>query len=189
MKYQGEQSERKRLVFNYKNRIDRLFALLEETVGQNELIWAGKTMYQVQLLEYYRSIGEHYAALHLDNAMDPNDLIPGYETTDSTSASSTAGETETKAGIVESKQCELNMTMRVGWDSNKYGLFDIESRAGGSGRSWRSTWPSTGSTRCGRIRRTSACSWRECRRKSVPASRNPSQWQWNGCDPSSSIII
>ena len=45
MKYNNETAERKRVLYAYKNRIDRLFAFFNERIGENELVWRGWTKY------------------------------------------------------------------------------------------------------------------------------------------------
>ena len=45
MKYNNETAERKRVLYAYKNRIDRLFAFFNERIGENELVWRGWTNY------------------------------------------------------------------------------------------------------------------------------------------------
>ena len=45
LKYNNETAERKRVLFAYKNRIDRLFAFFNERIGENELVWRGWTNY------------------------------------------------------------------------------------------------------------------------------------------------
>ena len=120
MRYQNETAQRKRIMFNYKNRIDRLFSTLQDKIGQNSLVWRGKTLYQIELLEYYDILDVHYHNLHLEKKIDVNDLVPDYETIESTSLANKVRVAETKVKIVESKQYELNMTMKIGWEQNKY---------------------------------------------------------------------
>lgn len=36
---------RKRVVYNFKRRIDRLFEFMEQNIGQNPIVWEGKTSY------------------------------------------------------------------------------------------------------------------------------------------------
>lgn len=119
MRYQNETAQRKRILFNYKNRIDRLFSILEDKIGQNPLVWRGKALYDIELLEYYDILDVHYHNLHLEKKVDINDLVPDYETIESTSLATKIRVAETRAKIVEHKQCELNMTMKIGWDQNK----------------------------------------------------------------------
>lgn len=71
---------RKRIVYNFKNRIDRLFRFLGEKIGQNPLIWEAKVPYLEVMLEYVVEMYKHYRKLHKENSIDPNDLIDGYET-------------------------------------------------------------------------------------------------------------
>ena len=108
------------MLFSFKNRVDRLFEFLEDKIGQNEVVWGSKTNYQIELLEYYDIMNIHYHNLHLQHQIDPNDLAPDYETIESTNLITKIKTAETKARIVESKQYELNMTMKVGWNENKY---------------------------------------------------------------------
>jgi hypothetical protein len=129
MKYQNENLERKRAIFSFKNRIDRLFAYLTEAIGQNEIVWRSCTEYAIEMLEYYDILDVHYHNLHIANKLDPNDLVLGYETIQSTSLNTKIKVAETRAGIVECKQTELNMAMRIGWDQNKYPSFYADPRA------------------------------------------------------------
>lgn len=61
-------------------------------------------------------MGQHYHHLHSTNTLNPNDIVPGFETLESTVATVAAELANTKANIVAYKQCELNMTMKVGWE-------------------------------------------------------------------------
>ena len=61
----------------------------------------------------------HYHNLHVSNKIDPNDLLDGYETLESTALMTKASEAVTKRAIVEAKQSELNMRMKVGWHESK----------------------------------------------------------------------
>lgn len=61
----------------------------------------------------------HYHNLHVTHKLDPNDLIPGYETLGQTQLTTEKELAQTRANIVSYKQNELNMTMRVGWHDNK----------------------------------------------------------------------
>lgn len=72
------------------------------------------------MLEYYDILDVHYHNLHLEKKIDVNDLVPDYETIESTSLANKVRVAETKVKIVESKQYELNMTMKIGWEQNKY---------------------------------------------------------------------
>lgn len=58
---------------------------------------------------------EHYTKLHLASTLDVNDLVPGYETLESTEVTTLNELIKTKESIIAYKQYELNMTMRVGW--------------------------------------------------------------------------
>ena len=80
MKYQNEKLERKRALHTFKSRIDRLYIYMVEQIGQNELVWRSCTNYQIELLEYYNVLEVHYHNLHIEQKLDPNDLVPGYET-------------------------------------------------------------------------------------------------------------
>ena len=55
----------------------------------------------------------------MSNRIDPNDLLPGYETIECTSLTTKMEELVTKREVVECKQTELNMRMEVGWQENK----------------------------------------------------------------------
>lgn len=61
----------------------------------------------------------HYHNLHVSLKLDPNDLVPGYETLQETQLTTQSELLLTRANIVNYKQNELNMTMRVGWHDNK----------------------------------------------------------------------
>lgn len=61
----------------------------------------------------------HYHNLHVTHKLDPNDLVPGYETLQQTQLTTQNELIQTRANIVNYKQNELNMTMRVGWHDNK----------------------------------------------------------------------
>ena len=60
-------------------------------------------------------IYSHYRKLDLANKIDPNDLIDGYETELSTHDNTLADNAFTKQIIVDCKQKQLNMTMKIGW--------------------------------------------------------------------------
>ncbi len=76
MRYNNQKHDRKRILFNFKNRIDRLFNLFQETIGQVPLVWRVKTKYLIELLQYYEILDVHYHNLHIQNKIDPNDLVP-----------------------------------------------------------------------------------------------------------------
>lgn len=50
MKYQNENTSRKRALFSFKNRIDRLFQILGELIGENPLVWRSATNYAIEML-------------------------------------------------------------------------------------------------------------------------------------------
>lgn len=71
---------RKRIAFNFKNRIDRLFGYLETAIGQNPIVWEAKTSYLEVVLEYEVEMYRYYYNLHKEGKIDPNDLLDGFET-------------------------------------------------------------------------------------------------------------
>ena len=76
--YESLQGGRKRVAYNFKNRIDRLFVFLEAKIGQNPLVWNAKTNYLIVIFEYRTELYKHYKSLHESNNIDVNDVIDGY---------------------------------------------------------------------------------------------------------------
>lgn len=68
----------------------------------------------------------HYHNLHIKKELDVNDLVPEYETIQATTLNTELRVTQTRSNIVEFKQTELNMRMKVGWDENKYFFSDLD---------------------------------------------------------------
>ncbi len=75
-----QNNTRKRVVYNFKRRIDRLFEFMEQNIGQNPIVWEGKTSYLEVILEYLTEMYKHYRKLHQEGKLDLNDVIDGYET-------------------------------------------------------------------------------------------------------------
>lgn len=71
------------------------------------------------MLEYIVEMYKHYKKLHKENSIDPNDLIDGYETERETQDTTIAETSFCKQMIIEAKQYQLNMTMKIGWEENK----------------------------------------------------------------------
>jgi hypothetical protein len=80
-------------------------------------------------LEYIDVMSVHYHNLHVTLKVDPNDLVPGYESLASTQATTERETCETRARIVGFKQAELNMAMRIGWHDNRYLALYLGSNA------------------------------------------------------------
>jgi hypothetical protein len=78
MKFKDESDERKRIIFNFRNRINRLFDSLSALIGQNPLVWRGRSLFEIEILEYIEVMNVHYHNLHVTHQLDPNDLVPGY---------------------------------------------------------------------------------------------------------------
>lgn len=83
------------------------------------MVWRTKTAYLIELLEYYDILDVHYHNQHIEKKLNPNDIVPGYETIEQTALTTKTNVYHTKELIVEAKQNELNMAMRVGWNENK----------------------------------------------------------------------
>jgi hypothetical protein len=45
MALKNESDDRRRILFNFRNRINRLFDSLEQTIGQNPLVWRGRSLF------------------------------------------------------------------------------------------------------------------------------------------------
>lgn len=45
MQFKNESDERRRIIYNFRNRINRLFDSLSEKIGQNPLVWRGRTLF------------------------------------------------------------------------------------------------------------------------------------------------
>ena len=80
MTFKNESDDRRRILFNFRNRINRLFDSLEQMIGQNPLVWWGRSLFEIEILEYIDVMNVHYHNLHVTHKIDPNDLVPGYET-------------------------------------------------------------------------------------------------------------
>lgn len=62
---------------------------------------------------------KHYKKLHEEGNIEPNDLLEGYETLESSKQTANEDLFTIRHNIVDSKQNELNMTMKVGWEDRK----------------------------------------------------------------------
>lgn len=62
---------------------------------------------------------KHYWKLHKEERIDPNDVIDGYESELATHDTTLAETSFTKQMIVDCKQKQLNMTMKIGWEDSK----------------------------------------------------------------------
>jgi hypothetical protein len=52
---------------------------LSQQIGQNPLVWKSRAQYQISLLDYLEVLKDYYQYLYVENKVDLNDLIPGYE--------------------------------------------------------------------------------------------------------------
>lgn len=50
------------------------------------MIWRSRSEFQIETIEYINMLKEHYTKLHHAATIDVNDLVPGYETLESTQA-------------------------------------------------------------------------------------------------------
>lgn len=102
-----------------KNRLDRLYKMLVDKIGQHPMVWHSIYQYNLQLQTYTVQNYKHYKKLHEENKIDKNDVLDGYETLEDVQATVQQTLAELKVNILSSKQTQLNMTMKVGWDINK----------------------------------------------------------------------
>jgi hypothetical protein len=91
MRLKNECDERRRIIYNFRNRIDRLFDNLATQIGQNPIVWKARANFQLAVVEYYQVLHRHYKTMYDNGQQDVNDLIPGYETLESTNATTIAG--------------------------------------------------------------------------------------------------
>ena len=78
--YQQDNSDRRRSINTMKNRIDRMYTLLVQKIGQNPIIWRAIHEYNIELDNYATANYQHYKKLHENGTIDPNDLLEGYGT-------------------------------------------------------------------------------------------------------------
>lgn len=119
-KYQQGVAERKRIIQAMKNRLDRVYRLLVDRIGQNPVVWRSIYEYNLELEQYTIDNYKHYKKLHADNTIDKNDLLEGFETEETMHAFVQETLCQIRANVLSSKQTELNMTMKIGWESNKH---------------------------------------------------------------------
>lgn len=119
-RYQQGVAERRRIIQAMKNRLDRVYRLLVERIGQNPVVWRSIYEYNLELEQYTIDNYKHYKKLHVENTIDKNDLLEGFETEESMHAYVQETLGQIRANVLNSKQTELNMTMKIGWESNKH---------------------------------------------------------------------
>ena len=77
-KYQQGVAERRRIIQAMKNRLDRVYRLLVDKIGQNPSVWLSIYEYNLELEQYTIDNYKHYNKLHADNNSDKNDLLDGF---------------------------------------------------------------------------------------------------------------
>ena len=123
--YQQDNNDRRRIINTMKNRIDRLFTFLIAKIGQNPIVWRALFDFTLELENYVNSTYKHYKNLHETNTINPHDVLDGYETLESTKTNANNDLNTIKQNLVETKQTELNMTMKVGWELRKDSCLEV----------------------------------------------------------------
>lgn len=73
------ETERKRVTYTYKNRMEQEYSNIREKMGEKGYVWRQYANYLTITIGYLKELERIYLGLHAKGEVDPNDIIPGFE--------------------------------------------------------------------------------------------------------------
>lgn len=104
-----------------RNRINRLFEFLISKIGQNTIVWRAIYFFYLELEQFIIENHHHYTKIHTEGKVKEydNDILEGYEVLENIKVYTNQQLFELYNSILDCKMTEVNMAMKVGWDTAK----------------------------------------------------------------------